>query len=257
MVDAAAERMSPKRGVRRRTQTTAVIAARANLVGALALGGTILYLSEWLVIPFVPDLPTDDLGADVSAIAGAYAGHGTELAFLAGWVSFALLGRIVFVAALRSALRASSRDTVLADIAVAAMALSVAIEIVQLGLVASAGWLGETAVDPAAIAGLDAAGTVLFGLILIPLGASVLASSAAMLLSALFPRWLCWLGVVAGAFVTVGGVVGTAGAGDSGTLYDLGDPLTGIPVAAFWVWMIATSIVLFRGAPASRSAEAA
>jgi hypothetical protein len=109
--------MSAKRDVRRRTQTTAVIAARANLVGALALGGTILYLGV-ARHPFVPDLPTDDLGADVSAIAGAYAGHGTELAFLAGWVSFALLGRIVFVAALRSALRASSRDTVLADIAV-------------------------------------------------------------------------------------------------------------------------------------------
>lgn len=230
---------------------------RTSLVGALALGGTILYLSEWVVIPFVPDLPTDDLGADVSAIAGDYAGHGTELALLTGWVSVALLGRIVFVAALRSALRVSSRDTVLADIALAAMTLSVAIEIVQLGLIAAAGWLGETAVDPAAIAGLDAAGTVLFGLVLVPLGASVLASSAAMLLSALFPRWLCWLGIVAGALVTLGGVVGTAGAGDSGTVHDLGDPLTGIPVAAFWLWMIATAIVLFRRAPQPRPAEAA
>ena len=230
---------------------------RTSLVGALALGGTILYLSEWAVIPFVPDLPTDDLGEDVSAIAGDYAGHGTELAFLTGWVSVALLGRIVFVAALRSALRRSSRDPVLADIAVAAMTLSVAIEIVQLGLIASAGWLGESAVDPAAIAGLDAAGTVLFGLVLVPLGASVLASSTAMLLSVLFPRWLCWLGIVAGAFVILGGVVGTAGAGDSGTVHDLGDPLTGIPVAAFWLWMIATSIVLFRRAPQPRPAEAA
>jgi hypothetical protein len=230
---------------------------RTNLVGALALGGTILYLSEWLVIPFVPDLPTDDLGDDVSAIAGDYAGHGTDLAFLAGWVSFALLGRIVFVAALRSALRASSREPVLADIAVAAMTLSVGIEIVQLGLVASAGWLGESEVDPAAIAGLDAVGTVLFGLVLIPLGASVLASSVAMLLSGLFSRWLCWLGVAAGAFVILGGVVGTTGAGDTGTVHDLGDPLTGIPVAAFWVWMIVTSIVLFRGAPRPRAVEAA
>jgi hypothetical protein len=222
--------------------------ARGNLVGALALGGTILYLSEWLVIPFVPDLPTDDLGDDVSAIAVDYAGHGTELALLTGCVSVALLGRIVFVAALRSALRASG-DIVLADIAVAAMTLSVAIEVVQLGLVSSAAWLGETSVDPAAIAGLDAAGTVLFGLVLIPFGASVLASSAAMLLSERFPRWLCWLGIVAGAFVVLGGVVGTAGAGDSGTLHDLGDPLTGLPVAAVWVWMIVTSVVLFRGAP--------
>ena len=71
--------------------------------------------------------------------------------------------------------------------------------------------------------------------------------------SGLFARWLCWLGIVAGALIVAGGVVGAAGAGDSGTVHDLADPLTGPPVAAFWIWMLATSIVLFRRAPARMS----
>lgn len=223
--------------------------ARARLVGTrLALAGALLYLSEWLVIPFVVDLPTDDLGSDTSSIAAEYAGHGTELAFLAGWLSFVLLGRIVFVAALRSAFGDRPRTQPLLDIAVAAMAVSVAVEIVQLGLVATAGWLGEEGTAPEAIVALDAAATVLFGLVLAPIGASVLASSLAMLLSGLFARWLAWLGVIAGVLVIAGGVVSTTGAGDSGVVHDLADPLTGPPVALFWIWMLATSVVLFRRA---------
>jgi Domain of unknown function (DUF4386) len=214
----------------------------------LALVGALLYLSEWLVIPFVVDLPTDELGDDAPSIASAYAGHGTELAFLAGWVTFALLGRVLFVAALRDAFREQPRAQVLLDFAVAAMAVSVAVEIVQLGLVASAGWLGETGSSAEAVVALDAAGTVLFGLVLAPLGASVLACSSAMLASGDFPRWLGWLGTLAGALVVVGGVVSTTGAGDEGTVHDLGDPLTGPPVALFWIWMLATSVVLFRRA---------
>ena len=231
--------------------------SRAGLVGTrLALVGALLYLSEWLVIPFSVDLPTDDLGEDASAIASAYAGHGTELAFLAGWLSFALLGRIVFVTALRSAFRDSPRESTLADIAVAAMAVSVAVEIVQLALVATAGWLAEANADAGAIVALDGAGTVLFALVLAPIGASVLASSIAMLRSGLFARWLAVLGVVSGALVVAGGVVRTTGAGDTGTIHDLADPLTGPPVALFWIWMIATSIVLFRSAPPGRTPRA-
>ena len=180
--------------------------------------------------------------------ASAYAGHGTELAFLAGWVTFALLGRVLFVSALRYVLRDQRRTQVLLDFAVAAMAVSVAVEIVQLGLVASAGWLGETGSSVEAVIALDAAGTVLFGLVLVPIGASVLASSLAMLVSSSFARWLGWLGAIAGALVIVGGVVSTTGAGDTGVVHDLADPLTGIPVALFWIWMLATSVVLFRRA---------
>jgi hypothetical protein len=220
-----------------------------RLVGTrLALVGALLYLSEWLVIPFIVDLPTDDLGDDAASIAAAYAGHGTELAFTAGWLSFALLGRIVFVAALRGAFRDSPRELTLVDIAVAAMAVSVAVEIIQLGLISTAAWLAEAEAEAAMIVALDGAGTVLFGLVVVPIGASVLASSVAMVRSGLFPRWLSWLGVIVGVLVVAGGVVTTTGAGDTGTVADLADPLTGPPVALFWIWMLATSVVLFRRA---------
>lgn len=229
------------------------MASRAELVGTrLALLGTALYLSEWLVIPFLADLPTDDLGDDAPSIAAAYEGHGTELGFAAGYFSFALLGRVVFVAALRGALTAWRPLRTLMDIALAAMAVSVAIEVVQVGLTATAAWLAEAGLEAGPIVALDGAATVLFSLIVSTVGASALASSIAMLLSGRFARWLGWLGVVAGALVITGGIVGSTGAGDSGTIHDLADPLTGLPIAAFWLWMIATSVVLFRRAPAWR-----
>lgn len=218
----------------------------------LALLGTVLYLSEWLVIPFVADLPTDDLGDGATSIAAAYADHGTELAFIAGYLSFALLGRVVFVAALRSVVPDSALWRTLMDVALAAMAISVGIEIVQLGLTSTAAWLAEAGTEAGPIVALDGAATVLFMLVVTTVGASVLASSTAMLLSGVFPRWLGWLGLIDGVLVIAGGIVGATGAGDTGTVHDLADPLTGPPVAAFWLWMIAISIVLFRRAPAWR-----
>jgi hypothetical protein len=141
------------------------------------------------------------------------------------------------------------------DVALAAMAISVAIEIVQLALTSTAAWLAEAGADTGPIVALDGAATVLFTLIVATIGAAVLASSTAMLLSGLFPRWLAWLGVIDGVLVIAGGIVGATGAGDSGTVHDLADPLTGPPVALFWLWMIATSIVLFRRASRVRVAE--
>lgn len=167
-------------------------------------------------------------------------------------MSFALLGRVLFLAALRNALRDATPVPALADLAVGAMIVSVAIEIVQLGLVASAGWLAEAGAGAGPVATLDAAATVLFTLVLGAVGVSVLAASTAMVLSGVVARWHGLLGVVAGALIVAGGIVGTTSAGDTGTLHDLADPLTGPPVALFWLWMIATSIVLFRHAPPLR-----
>jgi hypothetical protein len=229
--------------------------SRPELVGTrLALAGTLLYLTEWLVIPFMPDLPTDDLGEGAAAIAAEYAEHGTQLAFLAGYLSFALLGRVLFVSALRSVLPDTRRERVLTEVALGAMIVSVAIEIVQLGLTAAAGWVAEADGEVAAIVALDAAGTVLFTVIVTTIGVSVLTSSLAMVFSGLFPRWIAWLGVVVGVLVILGGIVGTTGAGDTGTVHDLGEPLMGPPVAGFWLWMLATSIVLFRRASPARVA---
>src|SRR6266699_1169654 len=96
---------------------------REQLVGnRLALAGTVLYFMERVVIPFAPSLPTDKLSKDHSAIVAAYGHHPARTAFLAGWLSFVLLGRIAFSAGLRSAFRASPREPAWADGARGAMA---------------------------------------------------------------------------------------------------------------------------------------
>ena len=57
--------------------------------------------------------------------------------------------------------------------------------------------------------------------------------------------------------LAVGGVVGAAALGSSGTLHDVGGALTGIPVAGFWIWMIGTSVILFRATPRRGPAQSA
>jgi hypothetical protein len=228
------------------------MASRTLLVGnRLALLGALLYLSEWVAIAFLPaELPTDKLGEDPASIAAAYGDDVTRIAIITGFFSFVLLGRVVFVAGLRDALRDSPRARGLADVALVAMGVSVAIEIVSLGLAASAARIAEVGGEESSIVALDAAASILFALVLAPIGVSVLAASLAMLFSGLFWRRLCWLGIVAGVAMIAGGVIATGGLGRGGTLGDLADgPATGPAVFAFWLWMLVTSIALFRTRP--------
>ena len=83
-----------------------------------------------------------------------------------------------------------------------------------------------------------------------PIGVSMVAGSLAMLRSRLFPAWLSWLGLVSGALVVCGGVIGASALGSSGAYHTLGGILSGVPGFGFWIWMIATAIVLFRAARA-------
>jgi hypothetical protein len=234
--------------------------SRALLVGnRLALVGALLYLSEWIAIAFLPaELPTDRLGEDPASIVAAYGEDVTRIALITGVFAFVLLGRVVFVAGLRDALRDAPRSRGLADVALVAMGVSVAIELVSLGLAAPAARIAEVGGDAGAIVALDAASSLLFALVVTPLGVSVLAASLAMLASGLFARWLCWFGIAAGAVVILGGIVTTGGLGRGGTLGDLADgAATGPPVIAFWIWMLATSIVLYRARPRGVAAPAA
>lgn len=223
-------------------------AERSPLVGTrLALIGTVLYLLEWAVIPFLPDVPTDRLGVDSRAIVEAYAGEAGLVTFAAGWFGIVLVGRVLYVVALRGALEASGRPSMLAGFAVGAMAVSVAIEVAGFGAVAAAGLLADNGADPSAIVALDAAGSTgfpVFGL----LGVSILAASLAMVASGLFRKWLCWLGVLSGALLILGSVTAAAATGVTGSLDNLGGLPMGIGVLGFWIWMLSTSIILWRQA---------
>jgi hypothetical protein len=220
-----------------------------RLVGnRLALVGAGLYFLEWVGISLAPSLPTDKLGTNEGTIIATYADHPAKTAFLAGWLSLVLLGRIAFCVGLRDAFRQLPRSLRLADLAIGLMAVSVVIEIVDYGLVATGAWLAQAGAAPGTVAAFDTAGTTLFTLVLAPAGAAVLCGSLAMLLSGLFARWLSWLGIAAGGLLAVGGVEVTAAAGSSGSLHDLGS----LPLPLVWVWLIATGVVLFRAAPSRR-----
>jgi hypothetical protein len=224
------------------------------LVGnKLALAGTILYLLEWVAIAFIPDLPTDKLGEGQAAIVDAYSSHAGRTGFAAGWFAFVLLGRVVFVAGARSSLRGSSRALPLADVALAAMTLSVAFEVAATALSAAGAWLAHAHAAPSAIVALDALNSMLLYPVYVVIGVSVLACSVSMLLSGLFRNWLPWLGVVAGVLLVAGGMTAAATAGSGGNLHDA-TAGGGLGVPVFWIWMISTSVVLFRAAPPRREA---
>lgn len=89
---------------------------------------------------------------------------------------------------------------------------------------------------------------MLFLMVFVPLGVSVFTASAAMFASALFRRWLAGLGLVAGGLGTVGSIMQTCHWREVGTLRTVGAGLTDAGVFDFWIWLIATSIGLWRHA---------
>ena len=90
-----------------------------------------------------PSLPTDKLGVGPASIVAAYTESRSKAAFLAGWLSVVILGRIAFCAGIRDAFRLSPRSLRLADFAVGAMVVSVSIEVISYGFVATGAWLAK------------------------------------------------------------------------------------------------------------------
>jgi hypothetical protein len=207
---------------------------------------------EWVVIVVAPSLPTEKFGQDPASVAAAYAEHPTRTALLAGWLSLVLLGRVLFVAGLREALRNVPRVRVWLDFALSAMLVSVTIEIVDYALVAAGAGLAHAGGSADAIVALDAAGTLLFLVLFAPIGVSVLAASLGMLASGFFRKWICYLGVVSGGVLTLGGVLAAAAHESTGSFHDVGGALASLPVPFVWIWLVATGVTVWR---APRSAE--
>ncbi|MGH2811194.1 MAG: hypothetical protein ACRDI1_00585 [Actinomycetota bacterium] len=225
-------------------------AQRTRLIGTrLALMGAALYFLEWLVIPFLPDVPTDQLGRGPQAIVDAYVGEGSLVAFAAGWFAVVLIGRVLYAIALRDSLEASGYPSTSARFAVGAMTVSVAIELVSFGAVAAGGWLAENQAGTDAIVALDAAGSIIFLLVFALIGVSTLAASLAMFASGLFRNWVCWLGIFSGGLTIVGGIIEPVRAGATGTFQELGELPNALGSLTFWVWILVTSIILWRSAP--------
>lgn len=242
------------------SKTATGIGERRPLVGTrLALAGVAIYFLEWVgIITFnLGNVPASQ-GTAPADILAAYAGHGPGIQLLAGWLSLVLLGRILFVAGIRDALRRSGSETLLADFAVVAMGVSVILEIAAYAVAAGGTFAAASGADQSTVVGIDGVANYVNLILAGPLGASILAASLAMLRSRLFATWLPWLGVVAGLATCVYGVIVgqafAAGATCAAALCPTGSILPGLAQAlsatllGAWIWMIATGIVLFRAA---------
>lgn len=223
---------------------------RPQLVGnRIVLVGAVLYLLEWVAI--ITGNISAPLGADHSpgAVLAAYAGHAQMFGWAAGWFSVVLLGRVLIVSGMRTALRDSGRPQPLMDVAVAAMAVGVALEVATYALVAGLSWLaahGGTAVQ---LRALDAAAFYVNQMLWGPTGVALLCCGVAMWRSGLFPRALTWLGLLSGAVLVL-----VAVALQAPRFTGLSGALTSVAVL-FWVWMLWTGVLLWtRSArPAERA----
>jgi hypothetical protein len=237
-----------------------VVPARRQLAGnRLALAGVAMYFLEWVGIAAfnLGNVPAGQ-GTSPAEILGQYTQHGPGIQLLAGWLSLVLLGRILFVAGIRDALRRSGADTLLADFAVIAMAVSVVLEVTAYAIAAGGTYAAASGADQSTIVGIDGTANFVNLILAAPIGVSVLSASVAMVRSRLFPAWLAWLGVAAGLAACVYGVIVGPAFAAGGTCGEAlctgGSILPGlaqaisIALVAAWIWMIATGVVLFRAA---------
>lgn len=217
----------------------------APIGNRLVLGGTALYLSEWVAI-FAASPPGPVTGVGRGELVAAYAENADRAALSAGWFAVCLVGRVLVVSGLAASLRNRPRERPLLDLAVAAMALGVVLEIASYAVAAAAAQVAASGGDPGIVVALNETGLWLNVMLFGPTGVALLAAGAAMLGSGLFARWLGWTAVVAGASGAVGCVLTAVGLAGSGT--GAGDAVTTIAAVAMWVWMIATGVTLFRKA---------
>jgi hypothetical protein len=247
--------------------------AQRQLVGnRWALAGAIMYLLEWVAIVGVLAAVTGIHGAGPGGAAGVQiptatgtkpadifsgytAANAAATALSAGWYGLVLPGRILLIAGIRQALRRSWGDSALADLAVAAMALSVLMEIASYWVAAGVGQAATSGADQSAVVTGHAIASMLNVGLFSPLGLSILAISVVMWQSRVFPWWLCLLGGLSGAALCVGGL--TAGFQTGGQFQQVANNAL-FGVLGFWVWMLITGVILFRaaGQPRRKSSPA-
>ncbi len=218
--------------------------ARPTLVGnRLVLLGALLYLLEWVAIIAAKVNAPLGAGASTRDLLAAYEGRVQSLGWAAGWFSVVLLGRVLIMIGLKTALDRSGREHSLMGLAVAAMLASVVVEVATYAMVSGAAWARAQGSDTSTLRGLDAAAFQLDLMIYGPLGVAMLCAGIAMWTSRLFPRVLSALALVSGALPVCAAVAATAP-----KLSGLMDALTAA-VLLFWVWMLWLGVLLWRAAP--------
>jgi hypothetical protein len=133
--------------------------------------------------------------------------------------------------------------------AVAAMAISVAVELLAMAFVAGATVLADRGADDAVVQQLDVMGGVTWMLIFGPAAIAVLLSSWAMLRTRTFPTWISVVGLVGGAALIVSAALSGPGYLHDGAARGIAAATQG-GIALMWLWMLAAGIFLVRRAPA-------
>lgn len=190
--------------------------------------------------------------ATTAALVAYYSGQKTNLLIAAAGASVVLLGRIAFSAGARASLHRTPGIRALADLALGCMTLSVVMEIAMAVLFAAAGRMAAASGDGAGVAALHYAGETVGSVVFPALAVAVAATALAQVISSQFPRWLAWLGLVAGMVGIATSAYAVVAA------QNLVQSPLGFWIVAFWVWMIATGVVLFRRAghpPAAAMSE--
>lgn len=204
------------------------------------MAGVIAYLLEFAV--FIP------AGAQLFVPAGSdvvshYAARPTAFAVTAALLAVLLMGRVAFVAGLRHALLPHVSVRPLVDLALAAMVVSVALEVGALGLAAGTARLASTNAEPAAVVALYGGIAGLYTGVFPTFGLSVVAASAAMAWSRAFRLWLPILGLISGSIMMASGIVDAVLYSGSQTQDETIGPLGWMGAV---IWMLATGVILVR-----------
>lgn len=205
-----------------------------------ALVGTVLYLIELVFLFGLWVAPAAGLSA--AELTQHWAANAGMHAFNVACVSIAVLGRIVFAAAVRDALRVAPRVRVIADIAFAITVAGVAIEIALMTVGSGVAFVGAvdegSAVLAAGIVGLGQAGTG----VPVAMGVSGILLSIAMLRTKLVSAWISVVGLLGGiAFLAL-----IAAPLPIPGLAALATPVALLALVLVVVWMLATSIAFIR-----------
>ena len=130
------------------------------------------------------------------------------------------------------------------------MVLSVVMEIGGAALTAAAGRMAAGGGDAAGIVALDYAAATLAFVAIQATAVAVAAISLAPVLSRQFPRWLGWLGLASGVLGIASSTFMTATALDPQQA-----PNLTLWILGWWIWMLATGVVLFRRTPGRHSPQ--
>ena len=207
--------------------------------------GAVLYLLEWVAIIPAGDSGPADPGSSREEVLALYQDHPKAVLFITTGCSLVLLGRVLLVAGIRQSLRSTGSAGPLTDLAVAAMAVSVVLELVSLVCVGTAQAFAQQTGQESTVVVFDTAAALAWLCVFGPLGLAVGCAAWAMLSSRAFPTWIPAVGIASGVLLVVGGVVSGPGYLESGALRDVaGVGMGGVPL--FWVWMLATGIYLWR-----------